>query len=284
MTAFTQTALSRDLPRRASRATSASSATASTSSGLRRCRPGSSRVRRPASLTWANRTTARPALPTASSASTSRGRWPRSTAAWTPAPRCTTTCRASRHTTTRSSCARRSSRGCSKRTRRASWWSTAPASQSGCSRTRPSTCRCGSSIPSRIGRSWERFKERLDPTTPQRYPADWDAYAARINALDCPVSMEVGGFFGYLNMWVGTQDLMYLFYDDPGLVEDMMETILHLELEMVRRVTQGHPTRLGLVLGGHGLQERVHDLARHGAALHDAALSCAQRGHPQRRL
>ncbi len=48
--------------------------------------------------------------------------------------------------------------------------------------------------------------------------------------------MEVGGFFGYLNMWVGTKDLMYLFYDDPVLVEDMMETILHLETEMVRRV------------------------------------------------
>jgi uroporphyrinogen decarboxylase len=87
-------------------------------------------------------------------------------------------------------------------------------------------------------RSWESFKERLDPTSPQRYPADWDAYAARINALDCPVSMEVGGFFGYLNMWVGTQDLMFLFYDDPGLVEEMMETILHLEMEMVRRVTR----------------------------------------------
>jgi Uroporphyrinogen decarboxylase (URO-D) len=87
-------------------------------------------------------------------------------------------------------------------------------------------------------RSWDAFKERLDPRTPERYPADWDAYVARANALDCPVSMEVGGFFGYLNMWVGTQDLMFMFYDDPGLIEDMMDTILHLEAEMVRRVTR----------------------------------------------
>jgi hypothetical protein len=50
--------------------------------------------------------------------------------------------------------------------------------------------------------------------------------------------MEVGGFFGYLNMWVGTEALMYLFYDDPVLVEEMMETVLHLEMEMVRRVTR----------------------------------------------
>jgi hypothetical protein len=86
--------------------------------------------------------------------------------------------------------------------------------------------------------SWERFKERLDPATPQRYPADWGSYAAGINALDHPVSMEVGGFFGYINMWVGTEDLMYLFYDDPGLIDDMMDTVLQLELEMVRRVSR----------------------------------------------
>jgi hypothetical protein len=87
-------------------------------------------------------------------------------------------------------------------------------------------------------RSWEAFKERLDPQTPERYPADWVAYVARINSLDCPVSMEVGGFFGYINMWVGTQDLMLMFYDDPGLIEDMMDTILHLEMEMVGRVAR----------------------------------------------
>ena len=50
--------------------------------------------------------------------------------------------------------------------------------------------------------------------------------------------MEVGGFFGYLNMWVGTEDLMYLFYDDPDLVDDMMETVLQLEMAMVKRVTR----------------------------------------------
>lgn len=86
--------------------------------------------------------------------------------------------------------------------------------------------------------TWERLRSRLDPDTPARYPSDWEAYAAQINALDCPVSMEVGGFFGYLNMWVGTEDLMYLFYDDPTLVEDMMETVLELELAMVKRVTR----------------------------------------------
>jgi hypothetical protein len=91
--------------------------------------------------------------------------------------------------------------------------------------------------PVRDRRTWEAFKKRLDPDTPTRYPADWRGYAERMNALDCPVSMEVGGFFGYINMWVGTEALMYLFYDDPLLVEDMMETILHLETRMIERVS-----------------------------------------------
>jgi len=86
-------------------------------------------------------------------------------------------------------------------------------------------------------RSWESFKKRLDPASLDRYPADWDGYVHKIRALDCPVSMEIGGFFGYLNMWVGTEQLMYLFYDDPLLVAEMMDAVLELESQLVKRVT-----------------------------------------------
>ena len=48
-----------------------------------------------------------------------------------------------------------------------------------------------------------------------------------------PVAMEVRGFFGYINIWVGTQDLTSMFYDDPTLIDEMMEAILQLETEMV---------------------------------------------------
>jgi hypothetical protein len=90
--------------------------------------------------------------------------------------------------------------------------------------------------PVRDRATWDRYKERLDPATPERYPADWDAYVKEIGSLDRPVQMEVGGFFGFINMWVGTENLMYLFYDDPSLVDDMMEHLLVLETAMVRRV------------------------------------------------
>ena len=86
--------------------------------------------------------------------------------------------------------------------------------------------------------TWNQFKARLDPDSPGRYPADWSTYVEQVNALDCPVGLEVGGFFGFMNMWVGTESLMYMFYDDPVLIEEMMETMLHLETEIVKRVTK----------------------------------------------
>ena len=86
--------------------------------------------------------------------------------------------------------------------------------------------------------SWEEHKKRLDPTTFERYPADWEAYVREINGLTCPLSLEVGGFFGYLREWVGTERLLYMFYDDPGLIEDMMDAVLHLETEIIKRVSK----------------------------------------------
>ncbi|MEW6184303.1 MAG: uroporphyrinogen decarboxylase family protein, partial [Thermodesulfobacteriota bacterium] len=86
--------------------------------------------------------------------------------------------------------------------------------------------------------SWREFKKRLDPSSPARYPDDWDGYVQRINSLTEPVALEVGGFFGYMREWVGSERVLYLFYDDPALVEDMMDTILHLEMEIIKKVSK----------------------------------------------
>lgn len=86
--------------------------------------------------------------------------------------------------------------------------------------------------------TWNEYKKRLDPDTPERYPSNWNAFVERVNRLECPVQMEVGGFFGFMNMWVGTENLMYLFHDDPAFIDEMMSTVLHLETAMVERVTK----------------------------------------------
>lgn len=84
--------------------------------------------------------------------------------------------------------------------------------------------------------TWEEYKKRLDPWTPERWPEDWPAYVRRINSKEEPVMLNVGGLFGFIREWMGVESLLYMLYDDPLLVEDMMEHLTYLQLEVVKKV------------------------------------------------
>jgi uroporphyrinogen decarboxylase len=84
--------------------------------------------------------------------------------------------------------------------------------------------------------SWEKYRERVDPNTPERWPADWDEFVQKINSKIEPKMMHVGGFYGFIREWMGTERILYTFYDDPGLIEDMMDQICYLEIECIKRV------------------------------------------------
>lgn len=88
--------------------------------------------------------------------------------------------------------------------------------------------------------TWKDLKKRLDPNTPERWPVDWNTYVQEMNKLgeDVPVSLDVGGFYGYLREWIGSERILYMFYDDPVLIEDMMEQMLYLETEVIKRVVK----------------------------------------------
>ncbi len=88
--------------------------------------------------------------------------------------------------------------------------------------------------------TWNEYKKRLDPATPERYPEDWDDFVqrARKHSEELAIVLEVGSFFGLLREWMGTEALLYLFYDDPALVEDMMDTMLDLESQIVDKVVK----------------------------------------------
>jgi uroporphyrinogen-III decarboxylase len=83
--------------------------------------------------------------------------------------------------------------------------------------------------------TWKEYKKRLDPDEPRRWPANWDAYVDKMNSRDMPLILNVGGFFGFLREWMGMTSLLYTFYDDPPLIEDMMETLLDLTLGVIDR-------------------------------------------------
>ncbi len=84
--------------------------------------------------------------------------------------------------------------------------------------------------------TWNDYKRRLDPNTPQRWPADWPAYVKQCNSRDYPLGIYAGSFFGFLREWMGLEPLLYGFYDDPALIEEMMDTMLNLVTVSATRV------------------------------------------------
>ncbi len=83
---------------------------------------------------------------------------------------------------------------------------------------------------------WLRLRERLDPETPGRYPADPAAARRSWEARDVPMGLAPGSFFGHtLQRWVGTEGLCLMFYDNPALVEEMLEYLEWFFLELAMR-------------------------------------------------
>jgi len=86
--------------------------------------------------------------------------------------------------------------------------------------------------------SWQEYKKRLEPDSSGRWPADWAAYVQKMNSRSAPTMLYVGSFFGFLREWMGLERLLYMFYDDPNLIEDMMDQVCYLSTEIVKRVVR----------------------------------------------
>ncbi|MDO8587221.1 MAG: uroporphyrinogen decarboxylase family protein [Armatimonadota bacterium] len=75
-------------------------------------------------------------------------------------------------------------------------------------------------------KSFEAIKKRYDPTAPVRYPLWWDELVRMWKTRDYPLCLLGNGTFGLysqLRSWVGTEEISTLFYDDPALVEEMLD-------------------------------------------------------------
>jgi hypothetical protein len=69
-----------------------------------------------------------------------------------------------------------------------------------------------------------RVKSRYDPLTKERYPADWDRLVESYRKHDYVLGIDL--FFGLymtLRQWMGPEHLLYAFYDQPALIEEMLE-------------------------------------------------------------
>lgn len=103
------------------------------------------------------------------------------------------------------------------------------------------------SIPKHLGHllvdrdSWRKYyMPRLDPTHPDRYPADWEE---RVKSWvdpnrDYPLVLPGGSLYGWLRNWMGLEDLSYVVYDDAAWFEEMVTTVADCIIGTLSRVLE----------------------------------------------
>lgn len=86
--------------------------------------------------------------------------------------------------------------------------------------------------------SWEAIKERLDPSTPGRLPANWDQIMREARESSDPVYAGgfAIGFFGGPRELLGFERQVTLFYDDPELMHEILDTLCDLWIALYTRV------------------------------------------------
>jgi hypothetical protein len=91
--------------------------------------------------------------------------------------------------------------------------------------------------------SFRELKKRYDPNSAVRYPLWWDMMAAFWKTRDHPLCLlgnGTAGLYSQLRSWVGTENISYLFFDDPALVHEMVE----FNVDFILRVTERARTEL----------------------------------------
>jgi hypothetical protein len=89
--------------------------------------------------------------------------------------------------------------------------------------------------------SWEKqYKSRLDPTNPDRYPANWDERVKAWTDLhrDYPLVLPGGSLYGWIRNWMGLENLSYVVYDDPAWFEEMVATVADCIIGVLTRVLE----------------------------------------------
>ena len=75
---------------------------------------------------------------------------------------------------------------------------------------------------------WEWMDERLDPDAPGRVQPDWEALARGARERGDIVFCNGGMYFAFLNEHMGTERLLYLYYDEPDFIHRVNDRLCSL--------------------------------------------------------
>jgi len=99
-------------------------------------------------------------------------------------------------------------------------------------------------------KSWEEFKKRLAPFSVGRWPDGWDKMMDKWMQLpikpgmegeswekrDFPLGMNLLSLYGNARNYMGVEDISYAIYEQPKLVDEIIEHQAYLAYEMLKRV------------------------------------------------
>jgi uroporphyrinogen decarboxylase len=83
---------------------------------------------------------------------------------------------------------------------------------------------------------WEMFKEHLDPDDPRRIPDNLEEIAKAYNNSDKPVGINVGSMIGMVRNWIGFEGIALMTYDDPELLEEIIEQLCLVVCRVLEKV------------------------------------------------
>ena len=91
-------------------------------------------------------------------------------------------------------------------------------------------------------KSWEQVKEeRLSMLNiKKRFPKNWENVFADYRNRDYPLSVGGNpmGYFGALAQLIGYEKLFYMYYDDPALIHDMLDTFTNIWIAVFEEALQ----------------------------------------------
>jgi uroporphyrinogen decarboxylase len=83
--------------------------------------------------------------------------------------------------------------------------------------------------------SWEEFKAQLQPS-PARIPGNWAELATAYRRRDYPLAVPFGSMIGVPRNWIGFENIALMIYDDPELLEEIVDTLCSLVCETLEPV------------------------------------------------
>ena len=113
-------------------------------------------------------------------------------------------------------------------------------------------------FPVKNQKDWEKYKERLDPDDPRRYPKNWNKEETIefYESSSHPVVIDMAGFYGFGMQIMGIAPFCTAFYSKPELIRDMVEFYADFLVRTLRECVETLKSRVDFVYWWEDMAER----------------------------